>query len=210
MEVKRKNQFVTSDLHLEHANVIIYDKRPFKDLDHMHRVIINNFNACVSKDDITYFLGDVGMGKGDKLGKLIGQLNGTKVLVLGNHDLNPNAMYARGFDVVVNSLVVYIAQKRVSMSHCPLPGIFREDVTKQQKFTPGENWHGEKKNQRFTSHDLTVDYHLHGHIHSDNDVKPRSTDRQYDVGVRANGYRPVSFSQIESWIALLEQAKAKK
>ena len=76
-----------------------------------------------------------------------------------------------------------------------------EDITGMKGAKDGNNWHGEHKNQMFTSQDMTVDYHLHGHIHSGgNSKKEHYTDRQFDVGVRANKYRPVSISQIESWI----------
>lgn len=203
----RKHIYFSSDWHIGHKNVLIYDQRPFKDLDHMNRVLINNFNASVPEDGLTYFLGDMGLGKGEDLAKVVNQLNGTKVLVLGNHDGNPNSMYNKGFDVVVNGATLYIAKKRVSLAHCPLPGIFRENTANMTNAKGDKNWHGENRHNMFTSQDGTADYHLHGHIHSDNDVKPRSTDRQYDVGVRANGYKPVSISQIESWIALLEQEK---
>lgn len=193
----RKNIFWTSDLHLGHSNVIQFDKRPFKDVDDMERVFINNHNSRVSPNDLTYFLGDIGLGNAERLKKYLSQINGTKVLILGNHDRNTYSMYNVGFDVVLNTAVIYIGKYRVSMSHCPLPGVFREDVTNMKGAKPGENWHGEQKNQRFTSQDLTVDFHLHGHIHSDG----VHTNKQYDVGVRANKYRPVSLSQIESWIA---------
>jgi len=208
MSNHRKNIFITSDWHVGHANVLIYDKRPFEDLNHMHRVLVNNYNASVRDGDVCYFLGDMGMGSGDVLKKVIERLNGTKVLILGNHDKNTYSMYGVGFDVVLNTAVIYLGDKRISMSHCPLPGIFREDVANMKGAKENENWHGEHKNQRFTSQDLTVDFHLHGHIHSDGKTKPRSTDRQYDVGVRANAYKPVSLSLIESWIAN-EQIKAK-
>ena len=211
MEPKRKNIFFTSDWHIGHASVLVYDKRPFKDLNHMHRVLINNYNACVSTNGICYFLGDVGLTKSDNITKIIKQLNGTKVLILGNHDNNTYSMYEKGFDVVLNTAVFYIADKRISMSHCPLPGIFREDVSGMKNSKEGENWHGEHKNQRFTNQDLTADYHIHGHIHSTPDnEKPKKTDRQFDVGVAANNYRPISISEIESWIALEEQKKTKK
>lgn len=207
MDIKRKKIFFTSDLHIGHANVIKFDQRPFKDLDHMHRVLINNYNATVEPDAICYFLGDVGLSKSDVVSKVIKELNGTKVLLLGNHDRNTYSMYAQGFDVVLNTGVFYIGNYRVSISHCPLPGIYREDVTEMKGATTGENWHGENKNQMFTSQDLTIDFHLHGHIHSDGKIKETKTYNQYDVGVRANGYKPVSLSAIESWIDLTNKSK---
>lgn len=205
---KRKGIFFTSDLHIGHANSIIFDKRPFKDLDHMHEVIVNNWNSCVKPEDVVYVLGDFGMGRNDEIKAITQRLNGTKVMILGNHDTNTYSMYDRGFDVVLNTAVFYLGDSRISMSHCPLPGIFREDVTGMKGGKPGENWHGESKQQRFTSQDLTVDFHLQGHIHSGpaND-KPHFTDRQFDVGQPANGYRPVSISVIESWIANTKKEK---
>jgi len=197
----RKNIFFTSDLHLGHENVIKFDERPFKDTNHMNRILINNYNSVVKEDSLCYFLGDVGMMQATELSKLVKQLNGTKVLILGNHDRNIYSMYNAGFDVVLNTATIYIGDKRISMSHCPLPGIYREDITGMKGAKDGNNWHGEHKNQMFTSQDMTVDYHLHGHIHSGgNSKKEHYTDRQFDVGVRANKYRPVSISQIESWI----------
>lgn len=207
---KRKGIFFTSDWHLGHENVIKFDERPFKDANHMNRVLINNYNATVTKDDICYFLGDVGMLQSTELSKMIKELNGTKVLLLGNHDRNTYSMYSAGFDVVLNAAVFYIADKRISISHCPLPGIFREDLTGMKRVQEGEMWHGEFKNQKFTSRDLTVDFHLHGHIHSDGVKKITRTDRQFDVGVRANKYRPVSISEIESWITLLTKNEVEK
>lgn len=201
MDHLRKPIFFTSDWHIGHFNVLKYDQRPFQDLNHMHRVLINNYNSTVPENGICYFLGDVGYCKGDIVGKIMAECHGTKILIIGNHDKNTHSMYAQGFDCVLNTAVFYIGTHRVSMSHCPLPGIFRESMADMPKQPKENNWHGEHKNQMFTSRDLTVDFHLHGHIHSDNVVKPRQTDRQYDVGVRSNGYRPVSISQIEAWIA---------
>lgn len=203
----RKSIFFTSDWHIGHANVIIYSKRPFKDVSHMARVLINNFNAAVSPDSVTYFLGDMGMGNGEDLQKVLSELNGTKVLLLGNHDKNSTSMYAKGFDVVLNTASLYIAQEKVTMSHCPLAGVFREDVTGMKGAMPLSFWHGDHKNQAFTVANEDQ-YHLHGHIHSPNGGKStRILEKQFDVGVDANKYRPVSISQIESWISLYKQGK---
>jgi calcineurin-like phosphoesterase family protein len=135
-------------------------------------------------------------------------MNGTKVLVCGNHDKGANAMKTAGFDVVLYGASLVIANELVTMSHCPLIGVFREDVTDMKGSAPGELWHGETRHSRYYS---TVDrgqYHLHGHIHSPNGGKSvKILDKQYDVGVVANNYRPVSISDIESWISLHKQGK---
>lgn len=213
--MKRKGVFFTSDWHVAHANVLKFDKRPFKDLDHMHRVLINNYNSSVTKDDVCYFLGDVGMGKTEVVKKVISELNGTKILILGNHDKNTYAMYDIGFNVVLNAGIFYIGDNRISMSHCPLPGIYREDTSNMHYAYKGddskadENWHGEHKHGRFIINDSNVDFHIHGHIHSGPHCDKESrTNKQFDVGVAANSYRPVSISQIESWIANVKKEKS--
>lgn len=193
----RKSIHFTSDWHIGHANSIDFDKRPFRDLDHMHRTLINNYNAQVPKDGVCYFLGDVGMTNQKTITEVISQLNGTKILVLGNHDKGHNAMYNVGFSLVLNGAMLYIAGQRVTLSHCPLRGIFRESAVKH----PGEMWHGEFKHLPY-SFNNEGQFHLHGHIHSGpaND-KLKIDGRQFDVGAPANKYRPVSMSQIESWIS---------
>lgn len=207
---QRKQIYFTSDLHIGHANSITYDQRPFTDLNHMHRVLINNFNACVPPNGICYFIGDIGMSDVEYLKKFISKLNGTKILILGNHDRGYNAMYGIGFDAVIHSATMYIAGQRVTLSHCPLHGIFREDVVGMRGASIGENWHGEWKNQAYSVED-EGQYHLHGHVHSGvHNGKPRSTHNQFDVGVVHNNYRPVSISVIESWIALEEKKKQGK
>lgn len=141
------------------------------------------------------------MTNSELLTKLIAKLNGTKVLILGNHDKGHNAMYSCGFDVVLNSATLWIAGREVTMSHCPLRGVFREDVTGMRGAVEGDNWHGESKHKQYSVDDHGQ-FHLHGHIHSGPaNNKPKIEDRQFDVGMPANDYRPVSISVIESWIA---------
>lgn len=198
----RRRIYFTSDWHIGHANVLEFDQRPFKDLDHMHRVLINNYNATVGPEDLCYFLGDIGLGKGDIVASVIQQLNGIKVCVLGNHDKGATAMRRFGFDVVVNMAAIEVAGRMVTMTHCPLRGVWREDVSKMKNSQPGESWHKEFKHLMFSIPDFGQ-YHLHGHTHKV--PEERILDRQFDVGVRANGYRPVNISVVESWIAKREK-----
>lgn len=194
-------EFFTSDLHLGHKNVLEFDKRPFRDIEHMEQVLLNNIKSTVPAGSILYFLGDIGMGDSERVKNFLAQLDCKKVLVLGNHDKGRNAMMRMGFDVVVYGLVLYIANQRVTLSHCPLTGVYRENVDGMKGASEGENWHGEKKQHHFTFKD-EGQFHLHGHIHSPNGGKSQKIlGKQFDVGVPANGFRPVSMSQIESWIA---------
>ena len=198
-----KPTFFTSDWHIGHAISIKFDNRPFKDLDHMHETLIARYNATVPDSGICYFLGDIG-NKTEDIRKVVNRLKGTKVLLLGNHDKGMTTMYNCGFDVVIYHASIYIGTNRITMSHCPLLGIPREDLS--DITSPGsktDNWHGESR----LKHQMSAikdegQFHLHGHIHSNKD-NPKSLKilgRQFDVGVPANNYTPVSLSTIESWV----------
>lgn len=209
----RKPIFFTSDLHIGHENVVHFSKRPFKNLEDMHKTLIRNYNSVVPENGVCYFLGDIGLCNGDIIRKVISQMNGTKVLILGNHDKGMNGMYNLGFDVVMYGTTLQICQQRVTMSHCPLLGVYREDTTGMRGGVEGENWHGESKDSRkpYTIIDQGQ-FHLHGHIHSPNGGKSkRILGRQMDVGVDAHNFRPVSISQVESWIVkvLNDEKKSK-
>ena len=201
--MKRRAIFFTSDWHIGHQNVLKLSKRPFKDLDHMHKVLINNYNACVPVDGICYFLGDMGLCNAETLKGVISQLNGTKVLILGNHDKGTEAMYKLGFDVVLYGANIQIARNKGTMSHWPLLGVYRENTEGMTGSDGSENWHGEKRDSRMR---FTLvnhgQFHLHGHIHSPNGGRSDKIEgRQCDVGVDANKYMPISISKIESWIS---------
>ena len=174
----------------------------------MHEVLINNYNSTVPEHGICYFLGDVGLCKTETLGEFISKLNGsTKILILGNHDRGADAMYKIGFDVVLYGATLKIANEKVTLTHCPLLSVYRENCENMKGSGINENWHGEsrEKHRIFTTENHGQ-FHLHGHIHSPNHGKSqRILGKQFDVGVVANGYKPVSISVIESWIAKTKQ-----
>jgi calcineurin-like phosphoesterase family protein len=208
--VKRKLYF-TSDWHVGHENSIKFDRRPFKDVEEMHEVLVKNFNHYVPRHGITYFLGDMGMCSNGLLKSVITQLNGTKILVRGNHDGKMDAMYNAGFDVVLEKAQISVGKDIITMTHCPLKGVFREDTTGMRNSDGTENWHGEDKHKNKYSIEDFGQFHLHGHIHSTPWKKtPKIDGRQFDVGVPANNYKPVSISQIVSWISKYNQNKEKK
>ena len=110
MVIQKIKTYFTSDLHLGHANVLNFCDRPWDNLDDMHEGLIKRYNSCVRKNDVCYFLGDVGMGNAEQLKSIISRLNGKKILILGNHDRGVVAMYNMGFDAVMYSSSLVIGQ----------------------------------------------------------------------------------------------------
>ena len=47
-----------SDLHFGHKNVILFEHRPFSDVDTMDHCLIQRWNSRVSADDDVYIVGD--------------------------------------------------------------------------------------------------------------------------------------------------------
>lgn len=168
----------------------------------MRESLIKRYNATVTPNSVCYFLGDMGNSQ-QEIKNTMDRLNGIKVLILGNHDKKHNAMYNCGFDVVLNSATLYIHQQRVTLSHCPLPGKYREDILPEYRGNSHVYWHGSEK-PSFKQYQVedTGQFHLHGHIHSRSGVvkSKKIEGRQYDVGLPANNYEVVSVSVIESWI----------
>lgn len=198
--MKNKQIFFTSDWHIGHENSIKFDNRPFKDLQDMHTQLVKNFNKQVPNDGITYFLGDMVTHGSDITKSVISQLNGIKVLIVGNHDKNYQSCYNSGFDVVLNKATIKIGQNEVTLTHCPLRGVYRENTEGMKGVIQIENWHGESRHNQFSVED-EGQFHLHGHIHSPNSGKSQKIlGKQFDVGLPANNYRPVHISIIESWI----------
>ncbi len=79
--------YFISDTHFNHINIIKYCDRPFNNVKEMNEYIISKWNAIVKENDIVYHLGDVGFGTTEILKELVSRLNGTKILLRGNHDL---------------------------------------------------------------------------------------------------------------------------
>lgn len=78
----------TSDLHFGHRSIITLGKgRPFSSIEEHDNALISNWNRVVKPNDLVYVLGDFSLrGYRDYLEDILGQLNGAKHLILGNHD----------------------------------------------------------------------------------------------------------------------------
>lgn len=89
-----RNYWVISDTHFGHENILKFrDKEGsyfrgdlFQDVDHMNEVMIQNWNSVVKSGDRVYHLGDVFFGSKDNFKKIWPRLNGSKSLIVGNHD----------------------------------------------------------------------------------------------------------------------------
>jgi len=82
--------YITSDLHFGHNNIMkfcpVTRARFRNDVDYMNEAMIKEWNDIVQPDDLIYILGDVAFSSSQKATDIMRRLNGTKILVEGNHD----------------------------------------------------------------------------------------------------------------------------
>ena len=175
--------WLTADLHLGHANIIRYCRRPFADVSAMDDALVQRWNEVVAPGDTVWVLGDVALGRIDASLARVARLAGTKLLVTGNHDrcwvgMGPRAAgwtqryLDAGFAEVHQGVVeLDLAGRPVLACHFPYQG----------------DSHGE---DRFVEH-RPVDRGaplLHGHVHGE----WRQQGHMVNVGVDVWDYRPVA------------------
>lgn len=104
--------YYIGDLHLYCKNQLgvsgkKYDGRPFENIEEMHKVMVEKWNARVTEDDTVYILGDVGMKlRKHSLYDVISLMNGHKILIQGNHDDLTDAGYLELFDEIHDYLEI--------------------------------------------------------------------------------------------------------
>ncbi len=172
--------YVTADLHFFHDNIIRHCNRPFRDADAMNEKLIQNWNSLVKPDDEVYILGDVTMKGPDQAFSLLSRLAGKKYLIRGNHDRFVDndewQQYSWVFEWVKDYYEMTVDNQVFVLCHYP----FAE-------------WNQQRRG--------AIHLHGHQHNHSDYNLKQREEGlRRYDVGVDANGFAPVAFNQIVSFL----------
>jgi calcineurin-like phosphoesterase family protein len=89
--------FIISDTHFNHGNILKYVKRPFSSVKEMDDEIVLRWNENVSKKDRVFLLGDVMFSrKIDEILTQLNLLNGKIIIVLGNHDKTLYDFYIKG------------------------------------------------------------------------------------------------------------------
>ena len=187
-----EHTFFTSDTHFNHANIIKFCNRPFKDVEQMNDVMIANWNSVIGKDDTVFHLGDFCLGGAAEWTKILDRLNGKIYLIMVNHDLkNIRQGFISRFEHVAMQMRIEIGKKRIYLCHYPFlcfEGVYKDDV-----------------------------WQLFGHVHTRRSNSGIDAGRlqylyptQYDVGVDNNNFTPVSFGQVKRIIdKQVEQSKEK-
>jgi len=172
-----RNLWLTSDQHFFHKNIIKYSQRPFQDEYEMNEILLENYNKIVKSNDIVFHLGDLSAGLGGRvedLHKIISKMNGTKILLRGNHDYQKTKWYLEaGF----SGVYYYLELGDYFISHYPLENNQYAGLLQKRLIELYENSKCTKI--------------IHGHTHK------REIDNKINVGVDLWNYEPVNFDTIK-------------
>lgn len=177
--VSARKVYFSSDWHLDHVKVIGYDNRPFRDIGHMNKTIIDNFSE-LDENDHLFFVGDLSFAKDPmRVVEMIKPLRCKLYWIPGNHDghlLDCEELTSR-FE-----WIQHLAEITVIEEEHNKPSV-RQDITLCHYSM--EVWN--------KSHHGA--YHLYGHSHGS--LPETMTRRSFDVGCNMWEYKPISYRQIK-------------
>jgi len=162
--------FFTSDLHFGHARIIELCQRPFTDVEHMDAELVRRWNSRIGPRDTVWMLGDIFMCALPRALSIMHSLQGKKLLIPGNHDgmiLKNPELAAKFYKIYPDLYATGINGVHVVMCHYPLL-----------------SWNRSHRGS----------WMLHGHSHGQ--VRAAGHARRLDVGVDANEWFPVSWSEL--------------
>lgn len=167
------NVFIISDTHFGHDNMCKFTNhdgsrvREFASAEECDELMIENWNRVVRPEDKVYHLGDVVIAR-RHLERVMPRLNGSKRLLMGNHDI---------FDVERDYLPYF---KRVAAYHVmPGEGIIFSHIPIVMN------------GERFK-------WNVHGHTHANNAFGELGPDpaRYFCACVERINYTPLSFEDL--------------
>ena len=163
------NKFVTADPHFGHKNILKYCKRPFSNVNEMDEALITNWNKIVQPDDEIHVVGDFAFCcTMDYALNIMKRLNGSKHLIIGNHDalaLDMNNIRPGSWKSIKDLSETIINGQKIVLCHYAL-----------------RTWH----------HSYKGVGHLFGHTHGT--LPPYG--KSFDCGVDSWNYTPLNSHQI--------------
>lgn len=174
-------EYFSSDWHLGHANIIKYDKRPFKTVKEMDETIIQNITSVLKKGDKLYFLGDFSLTKNpneiEGHMKAISYTGVDLFFIKGNHDKSDIVkLYQKYGSYLGEQKAIYINDKD---AHEGKQMIVLNHYAMR---VWDKSHHGA--------------WHLYGHSHHTLKEDPNSLS--FDVGINGWDYQLIDYPTVKS------------
>ena len=154
-------------------------------------MLLTIHNERVKPEDHVYFLGDVAMGKIAESLPLVGQMHGTKTLIIGNHDRVFKAKqsqvqrwmdeYSQYFKFIYTETIGVSHPFRFKLNHFPYSGDSHGEEDRYQDMRPVRD---------------DEDWLLHGHTHSKDFINAEAHQVHCGVDSTVAGYGPLNLEFI--------------
>lgn len=154
--------------------------RPYSRCEEVDAIMIQNWNKVVQSGDKVYHLGDVCFDN-KTLHSVMPRLNGTKVLIRGNHDRLKLSAYAQYFKDIrgCHNLDNYL------LTHVPIhPWSMMRFKGNIHGHTHGNNVI--KRNPKYIPGDISTPEFIQDYNY-------------YNACVEVNSYAPISFEDVKKW-----------
>ena len=212
------NVFVTSDLHLRHDNVTLFEpiRKHLQTADKFvgtpDEYLIHKWNSQVGPNDLVINLGDLHW---KSYQPLAGKLNGTQLLVLGNHDSKPqyynqfpNVYVVEGvwnLDGIPSEYYTGCVVAPSSGSDKLLSGFFYKGMLFSHYPIRNLEYERQYRNKLITARTETLGLmamavspdcvNVHGHVHS---ALPEGLPKSINVCIDFNEYNLLRLSELVS------------
>lgn len=117
-------EFLTSDSHFFHNNIIKYCNRPFDTVEEMNEGLIEAWNNVVREGDTVYHLGDLSFAGYNRTKSVLKRLNGNIIFHIGNHDRRKviHELYKEGLLYHYHEVGSYLKRDKQQMwlTHYPM------------------------------------------------------------------------------------------
>ncbi len=113
--------YFTADTHFGHERTRVLHKRPFDNVEEMNRVLIENWNATISKNDTVYHLGDFGTPDPQIIQQLNGEMN--FLPSMDYDDAETVEILSRRAKIIQPNTVVTFEGQSLQLIHEPLSAI---------------------------------------------------------------------------------------
>ncbi|MBO4390297.1 MAG: metallophosphoesterase family protein [Lachnospiraceae bacterium] len=143
-----------ADCHFSHQALLTsMDHRPFETVEEMNEHMILRWNETVRRGDEVFILGDFSFAKANETAEILSRLNGTKHLIIGNHDyyLSDKHFPQDLFVWTERYREIHDNRRKVILCHYPVfcyPGQYRKSLK-----------------------DGPYAYMLYGHVHNTRDER---------------------------------------
>lgn len=183
--------WITSDTHLYHTNVIrleryMLDKSGYsyiKTVEQYNKMIIDNINMCVHKDDTIYILGDFCFGGYEKIKEMYNSIKGHVVLILGNHDrysVAEGKKRAGIKEIYEGPIYLPESKGRIILSHYPVKEAYHNPYV----------------------------FNLHGHLHGS--VLAKDMGNFINVAMGVNDFKPLRLDKLTGKIMSSVKSRREK